>query len=57
MKLVALLVAGIAAWRLLRRRTGENRVTVGWMDGSSIELDAGQRQRERLLATAAGVLR
>ena len=55
MKLVALLVAGIAAWRLLRRRTGENRVTVGWMDGSSIELDAGQR--ERLLATAAGVLR
>jgi len=54
-KLVALLVAGIVAWRLLRRGTGENRVTVGWADGSSIELDAGQR--ERLLATAAGVLR
>jgi len=55
-RLVALLLAGVVVWRLLRRGGGHERVTVGWPDGSSIDLDEGHPQRERLLATAASAL-
>lgn len=51
-------IGTLLAWRLLRRR-GRTvaEVTVGWADGSSVTLDPGSPERERILALAADELR
>lgn len=51
-------VGTLLAWRLLRRR-GRTvaEITVGWADGSSIALDPGSPERERILAVAVDALR
>ena len=54
MKLLALAALAAAVWLLLRRRRRRlARVTVGWTDGSELELESGPA-RDRLVAIAAG---
>ena len=56
-KLLVALLVGLAAWRLTRRRSTTDRVTVGWPDGSSITLSGDAPERDGLLAIAADVMR
>jgi hypothetical protein len=55
-----LLLAGVAllVWKLRRRRgaTRTERVVVGYDDGSSLALEPGARERERLLEIARDAL-
>jgi hypothetical protein len=49
------LVGGLVWWFLGRRRTGvQAGVTIGYADGSSVILDAGSPELDRLLQIAAG---
>ncbi len=49
--------AHAVAWRFLARRSAPDEVvTVGWADGSSLELDPGSPERDALAAIARGVL-
>lgn len=51
-------VLGVVAWRFVRGRRGVGgEVVVGWADGSSVSLDDGAPERDRIVAVAAGVLR
>ena len=55
--MVALALAALGAWLVLRRRTGsERRVLVAFGDGSELELVAGSPERERLVAVAREAL-
>ena len=57
MKIVALVLAGLGLWALLRRgRPDARRVVVGWADGSELEPAGGTPERARLVAVAEGVL-
>ncbi len=55
-RLLALAVVGGLVWWLLgRRRTGiRTGATIGYADGSSVILDAGSPELDRLLQIAAG---
>jgi hypothetical protein len=47
-------IAGAAWWVLSRRgTTSPDRVTLGYVDGSSVTLEPGSPERERLLQVAA----
>ena len=49
------LIGGLAWWFLGRRRTGvQTGATIGYADGSSVILDAGSPELDRLLQIAAG---
>ncbi len=50
-----LAVIGAVAWWFLTRRgaSSPDRATIGYEDGSSVTLDAGSPELERLLAIAA----
>ncbi len=54
-KLVSLAAIGAGVWWFVtRRRTASpGRATIGYEDGSSVTLDAGSPELERLLAIAA----
>ena len=54
-RLVSLaLVGGLAWWFFGRRRkTGRDSVTIGYADGSSVTLEAGSPELDRLLQIAA----
>jgi len=50
-----LLVGGLAWWFLGRRRHEAGRgATIGYTDGSSVTLDVGSPELDRLLQIAAG---
>ena len=49
------LIGGLVWWLLGRRRTGvRTGATIGYADGSSVILDAGSPELDRLLQIAAG---
>ena len=49
------LIGGLVWWLLGRRRAGvESSATIGYADGSSVILDAGSPELDRLLQIAAG---
>jgi len=49
------LIGGLVWWLLGRRRTGApTGATIGYADGSSVILDAGSPELDRLLQIAAG---
>jgi hypothetical protein len=54
-RLLSLAAIGAAVWWLLGRRSKPStaRVTIGYADGSSVTLDAGSPERDRLAAIAA----
>jgi hypothetical protein len=54
-----LVLAGLAtaAWWLLRGRGREPRAVVGYGDGSSLTLEAGSPELERMLELARGTVR
>lgn len=55
--LVAVVLALVGAWLVLRRRHGDGgRVLVGWQDGSELELRSGSPEGERLAAVAREAL-
>jgi ferric-dicitrate binding protein FerR (iron transport regulator) len=58
-RLLALGVLAVGVWWLLRRRctAAAERATVGYDDGSSVTLDAGAPELERLLLIARGAVR
>ena len=49
--------AGIAAFVLRRRERRHDRVTVGFEDGSSLTLESGTDDADRLLALARPAIR
>jgi len=53
-KLLSLaLIGGLVWWFLGRRRAGvENSATIGYADGSSVTLDVGSPELDRLLLIA-----
>lgn len=55
-RLLSLTAIGAAVWWLLGRRSkpSAGRVTIGYADGSSVTLEAGSPELERLAAIAAG---
>jgi hypothetical protein len=55
--LLALTLAAVGAWLLLRRRAADGRrVVVAWQDGSELEFRPGSREHDRLTALAGQVL-
>jgi hypothetical protein len=55
-KLVLLAAIGALAWWLLgRNKPQPGRATIGFTDGSSVTLEAGSPELERLVEIAAGV--
>ena len=51
-------LALLAARRFLARRSvPDEQVTVGWEDGSSVTLEPGTPERDRLVELARGALR
>lgn len=54
-RLLSLAAIGAAVWWFLTRRgtSSPGGVTIGYEDGSSVTLDAGSPELERLLAIAA----
>lgn len=49
------LIGGLVWWLLGRRRTGvQTGATIGYVDGSSVILEAGSPEVDRLLQIAAG---
>ena len=56
--LVALALAAVGVWLVVRRRSADGRrVVVAWQDGSELELRPGSAEHERLTALAAEALR
>ena len=55
-RLAVLALIGAAAWWFLRREsdTEQGGVTIGYADGSSVTLDLGSPELDRLLEIAAG---
>ncbi len=53
-KLLSLAAIGAAVWWLLGRRSkpSTGRVTIGYADGSSVTLEAGSPELDRLTAIA-----
>ena len=50
-------LAGLVLWlRGRRRRSTDQGVTIGYADGSSVTLDAGSPELDRLVEIAAGAL-
>jgi hypothetical protein len=57
-RLLLLGLALLAARRFLARRSvPDEQVTVGWEDGSSVTLEPGTPERDRLVELARGALR
>lgn len=57
MKVVALVLAGLGLWALLRRgQPDTRRVVISWADGSELEPAEGSQERARLVAVAEAVL-
>ena len=57
-RLLLLGLALLAARRfLVRRSVPDEQVTVGWEDGSSVTLEPGTPERDRLVELARGALR
>jgi hypothetical protein len=54
-RLLVLALAGGLAWWFFGRRceTGTRRATIGYTDGSSVTLDEGSPELDRLLQVAA----
>ena len=54
-RLLSLAAIGAAIWWLLGRRSKPSaaRVTIGYTDGSSVTLDAGSPELDRLMSIAA----
>ena len=55
-KLVLLAAVAAFAWWVISRRRGEmeESATIGYEDGSSVTLDTGSPERDRLLESASG---
>lgn len=57
LRLLLLALGVVAGWRYLARRSvPDERVTVGWDDGSSVELEPGAAERDHLVEIARGLL-
>jgi len=56
-RLLVLAALATAAWWLLRGRGREPRAVVGYGDGSSLTLEAGTPELERMLELARGTVR
>lgn len=54
-RLLSLAAIGAAVWWLLGRRSkpSADRITIGYADGSSVTLDAGSPELDRLTSIAA----
>jgi hypothetical protein len=55
--LLAIVLALVGFWLLLRRRHEAERVLVAWGDGSELALDPASPDRRRLVAVAREALR
>jgi hypothetical protein len=56
-RVLLLAALAVGGWWLLRnRRRPEPRAVVGYADGSTIELEAGSAELERMVATARSAL-
>jgi hypothetical protein len=56
--LLAVGLAAVGAWLVLRRRSEDERhVVVAWADGSELELGLGSPVRDELISLAEGALR
>jgi hypothetical protein len=56
--LLAVGLAAVGAWLVLRRRSEDERhVVVAWEDGSELELGLGSPVRDELISLAEGALR
>jgi hypothetical protein len=55
--ILAIVLAVVGAWLLLRRRNEAEHVVVAWGDGSELELEPRSPERERLVAVAREALR
>lgn len=52
-RVVAILLLGLAVWRLFTRRSGRgDAVTIGWDDGTASTLREGDPLRARVLEVA-----
>lgn len=58
-KVIFLAVVGGLAWWLFGRRSATSRLgaTIGYADGSSVTLDSGSPELDRLVQIAAGATR
>ena len=55
-RLLLVALVGLLAWRLLRRRGGGATVVVAWADGSSLTVEDGAPEHDRLVAAARSVV-
>ena len=54
---VLAIIAGAAWWFLLRRSEDQGGATIGYADGSSVTLEVGSPELDRLLQIAAEATR
>ncbi len=58
-RLLLIALVGLVLWRVLRRRGGGGRsetVVVAWEDGSSLVVEDGASEHDRLVAAARAVV-
>jgi hypothetical protein len=56
-RLLVLAALAVGGWWLVRRRRRpEPKAVIGYADGSTIELEAGSAELERMVATARSAL-
>jgi hypothetical protein len=55
-RLLLLALVGLLVWRLLRRRGAGEAAVVGWADGSSMAVEDGAPEHDRLVAAARAVV-
>lgn len=55
-RLLVMALVGLLVWRLLRGRAGGETVVVAWEDGSSMTVEAGAQEHDRLVAAARSVV-
>jgi hypothetical protein len=55
-RLLLVALVGLLVWRFLRGRGGGEAIVVAWTDGSSLTVEAGAPEHDRLVAAARAVV-